>query len=180
MKFHIVGNGESVDDILRGYDISIDELKNENKHIRIWNYLIPGTKLKIPVLTESILEELHEVEPFIEDYYPKLKVEEEQYQLIDEKELKEEQSEEDYSEIFEEEQNEEIILEVSEEINIDKNIQEDIINQKDEIKIDNVLSNINNKDNIQRNNKILLRYLYPQPIYYCSPIIYVVPRKNSR
>ena len=29
MKFHLVGNGESIDDILRGYDISIDELKNE-------------------------------------------------------------------------------------------------------------------------------------------------------
>ena len=70
MKFHIVGNGESIKDILDGYEITIEELKNENKHIRNWNYLIPGTKLKIPVLTEALVEELNEIEPFIEDYYP--------------------------------------------------------------------------------------------------------------
>ena len=83
MKFHIVGNGESIDDILNGYDITFDELKNENKHIRIWNNLIPGTKLKIPVLTEAIVEEINEIEPFIEDYYPKIKVEEEEYTLVE-------------------------------------------------------------------------------------------------
>ena len=76
MKFHIVGNGESVKEILDSYDLSLDELKKENRHIRLWNYLIPGTKLKIPVLSESINQDINDMEPFIEDYYPKLKVEE--------------------------------------------------------------------------------------------------------
>ena len=84
MKFHIVGNGESIDDILNGYDITFDELKNENKHIRIWEYLIPGTKLKIPVLTESIIENINEIEPFIEDYYPKLKIQDDYENIIEE------------------------------------------------------------------------------------------------
>ena len=87
MKFHIVGNGESIKDILNGYELTIEELKNENKHIRNWNYLIPGTKLKIPVLTEALVEELNEIEPFIEDYYPKIKLEEEQYNIVDENEI---------------------------------------------------------------------------------------------
>jgi hypothetical protein len=77
MKFHIVGNGENVDDILKGYDLSLDELKNENKHIRLWDKLIPGTKLKIPILSENLVEDINEIEPFIEDYYPKIKIEEE-------------------------------------------------------------------------------------------------------
>ena len=75
MKFHIIGNGENVEDILKGYDLSIDELKNENKHIRVWDKLIPGTKLKIPVLSENLVEDINEIEPFIEDYYPKIKIE---------------------------------------------------------------------------------------------------------
>ena len=61
MKFHIVGNGETVEDILRGYDLTIEELKNENKHIRIWNKLIPGTKLKIPILSEAIIEDINTI-----------------------------------------------------------------------------------------------------------------------
>ena len=81
MKFHIVGNGENVDDILKGYDLTIDELKSENKHIRIWNNLIPGTKLKIPVLSESLVEDINEIEPFIEDYYPKIKIENETQEI---------------------------------------------------------------------------------------------------
>ena len=33
------------------------------------------------------LEELNEIEPFIEDYYPKIKLEEEQYNIVDENEI---------------------------------------------------------------------------------------------
>ena len=62
MKFHIVGNGESVKEILDSYDLSLDELKKENRHIRLWNYLIPWTKLKIPVLSESINQDINDME----------------------------------------------------------------------------------------------------------------------
>lgn len=164
MKFHIVGNGESVDDILKGYDITINELKNENKHIRVWNYLIPGTKLKIPVLTESIVEDLNEIEPFIEDYYPKIEIED-NYKQIDD--------------------NDQVII--KEEVN-DEDIQtsnyEDVSNEiQEEIKEEKITEIIENKgeENMVRDYKqqpILYRYFYPQPYYY-RPIIYVIPRRNK-
>lgn len=164
MKFHIVGNGESVDDILKGYDITINELKNENKHIRVWNYLIPGTKLKIPVLTESIVEDLNEIEPFIEDYYPKIEIED-NYKQIDD--------------------NDQVLI--KEEVN-DEDIQtsnyEEVSNEiQEEIKEEKITEIIENKgeENIVRDYKqqpILYRYFYPQPYYY-RPIIYVIPRRNK-
>jgi hypothetical protein len=73
MKFHIVRTGETVEDILFLYNLTKDELVEENRHIRVWDRLIPGTKLKIPPLTEAIEEDVSEMEPFVEDYYPKLK-----------------------------------------------------------------------------------------------------------
>lgn len=72
MKFHIVRTGETVEDILFLYNLTKDELIEENRHIRVWDRLIPGTKLKIPALTEAIEEDVNEMEPFVEDYYPKL------------------------------------------------------------------------------------------------------------
>ena len=165
MKFHIVGNGESIEDILNGYDITFDELKNENKHIRIWHNLIPGTKLKIPVLTETIIEEINEVEPFIEDYYPKIKVEDEPYTLVEEE--KEELIPFDNSV---EENNEPIIIENN---TIDEN--ENKINEKI---IDCVKEENSERDyNISNNKQLYVRYVYP-PMYY-RPIIYIIP-KNKR
>ena len=166
MKFHIVGNGESIEDILNGYDITFDELKNENKHIRIWHNLIPGTKLKIPVLTETIIEEINEVEPFIEDYYPKIKVEEEPYTLVEEE-----------TEVVIpfnnpiEEINEPVIIESNN--NINEN--ESNINEK---KIESVKEENTERDyNIPNNKQLYVRYVYP-PMYY-RPIIYIIP-KNKR
>jgi hypothetical protein len=72
MKFHIVRTGESLEDILFLYNLTKDELVEDNRHIRVWEKLIPGTKLKIPSITESIEYEVNDMEPFIEDYYPKL------------------------------------------------------------------------------------------------------------
>ncbi len=34
--------------------------------------MIPGTKIRVPAISEQLSDELDEVEPFIEDYYPKL------------------------------------------------------------------------------------------------------------
>lgn len=70
MKFHIVENGERVKDILFLYSLNIDELKECNRHIKFWDKLIPGTKIKIPVIPESVDNDIMEMEPFIEDYYP--------------------------------------------------------------------------------------------------------------
>ena len=161
MKFHIVGNGENVEDILKGYDLSIDELKNENKHIRVWDKLIPGTKLKIPVLSENIVEDINEIEPFIEDYYPKIKIEEE-VKIINN---------------FEEPN----INDIS-----DINLNE-LINEQLEVKeeVNNIDNNTNNESEFKQDNKNIdpvqkryyrrnYQYVYPYPYY--RPIIYIVPR----
>lgn len=165
MKFHIVGNGETVEDISRGYDITVDELKNENKHIRIWNYLIPGTKLKIPVLTEAIVEDINEIEPFIEDYYPKITLEEEQFPI-------ENPSEEIIEETYpiENEINEEDKISEIEYPNND--IKQDI----NEEYIDKQLS-VSTEEKIIRNNypQVVYRYVYPNTYY--RPIVYVIPRR---
>ena len=72
MKFHIKRSNEKIEEILFLYNISFDELKESNKHISKWDKVPPGTKLKIPVITRNDDVELMEMEPFIEDYYPKL------------------------------------------------------------------------------------------------------------
>lgn len=71
MKFHIVRDGETVREIMFLYSITEDELKEENRHIRSWDRLIPGTKLKISTLCEADDNDILQMEPFIEDYYPK-------------------------------------------------------------------------------------------------------------
>lgn len=81
MNFHIVRTNESLKDICLIYNIDIDEIKQANKHIRIWENLSPGLKIKLPEIPESLALELDDVEPFIEDYYPKLDF------LIEEKEI---------------------------------------------------------------------------------------------
>lgn len=73
MKFHIVQMNETIEKILFLYNLSKDELVEENRHIKRWDKLIPGTKLKIPIITSVVDSEVMEMEPFIEDYYPKLK-----------------------------------------------------------------------------------------------------------
>jgi len=160
MKFHIVGNGETVEDILRGYELTIDELKNENKHIRIWHNLIPGTKLKIPVLSEAIIEDINSIEPFIEEYYPKIKIEEETH-IVDFNEDKIINEEEQVTEPL---MNDTVVIENNQEIINDNN--ESIKEEQKEIKY---------------NRKIIDKpryypYVYPQPYYY-RPIIYVIPRR---
>ena len=169
MKFHIVGNGETVEDILRGYDLTIDELKNENKHIRIWNKLIPGTKLKIPILSEAIIEDINTIEPFIEEYYPKIKIEEDN-QIINE--FGDESNEVEITELIDEDDaNSEKYLNHEDNNSIQETVEEDNINEE----VDQQVKIIDNKENINK-NQIYYRYIYPQPYYY-RPIIYVIPRK---
>lgn len=169
MKFHIVGNGETVEDILRGYDLTIEELKNENKHIRIWNKLIPGTKLKIPILSEAIIEDINTIEPFIEEYYPKIKIEEDN-QIINE--FGDESNEVEITELIDEDdENSDKYLNHEDNNSIQETVEEDNINEE----VNQQVKIINNKENINK-NQIYYRYIYPQPYYY-RPIIYVIPRK---
>ena len=71
MKFHIVRDGETIHEIMFLYKISEDELKEDNRHIRSWDNLIPGTKLKISTVIDIDDHDILQMEPFIEDYYPK-------------------------------------------------------------------------------------------------------------
>lgn len=72
MNFHIVRTNETIEDIALLYNVDIEEIKESNKHIRIWDNLSPGLKIRLPEISESLATEIDDVEPFIEDYYPKL------------------------------------------------------------------------------------------------------------
>ena len=77
MNSHIVRVNEKIDKIASIYNLSIDEIKKINTHISDWNNLLPGTKLRLPEISENLNNEIDNVEPFIEEYYPK--IEKEQY-----------------------------------------------------------------------------------------------------
>lgn len=66
--------GETLERIAFLYQLEEEEIKKENKHIRMWGQLVPGTKLKIPTISETVEQDIAMMEPFIEDYYPKLKL----------------------------------------------------------------------------------------------------------
>lgn len=83
MKFHIVRSGETLEKIMFMYEVTEDEIKEVNKHIKNFRNLIPGSKLKIPTITENIDDEIMEMEPFVEDYYPKNDYEEEQEVMLE-------------------------------------------------------------------------------------------------
>lgn len=70
---HIVRSGENIHKILDHYGILRNELISENRHITDFSNLKPGTKLKIPVISNQVIEALEETEPFVEEYYPKAK-----------------------------------------------------------------------------------------------------------
>jgi hypothetical protein len=157
MKFHIVSSRENINKIAFLYNVEVEEIQKENRHIRNWDNLIPGTKLKIPVLSENLINEFNDFEPFIEDYYPKYdlneKIEEEIYTKVDE----------------------DMIEEVSNDEYISSN------NEKEEIKEEN--KSIEKKQNeikdinqYQRRYCMIPPYPYVNPIVY-PPLIYII-RKN--
>ena len=157
MKFHIVSSRENINKIAFLYNVEVEEIQKENRHIRNWDNLIPGTKLKIPVLSENLINEFNDFEPFIEDYYPKYdlneKIEEEIYTKVDE----------------------DMIEEVSNDEYISSN------NEKEEIKEEN--KSIEKKENeikdinqYQRRYCMIPPYPYVNPIVY-PPLIYII-RKN--
>ena len=74
MTYHIVRMGETIDKIVAIYQVDLDEIKSINKYVRNWEHLIPGTKLRLPEIPESLNVELDNDEPFIEEYYPKIDI----------------------------------------------------------------------------------------------------------
>lgn len=72
MNSHIVRVNEKVEKIALLYSLSIDEIKKINTHIIDWNNLIPGTKLRLPEISDGLNNDIDNVEPFIEEYYPRI------------------------------------------------------------------------------------------------------------
>lgn len=66
---HIVKNNEGIDEILEAYHISLNELKEYNRHITDFNNLVCGLKLKVPYLKEETEQILEGTEVFVEKYY---------------------------------------------------------------------------------------------------------------
>jgi len=87
--YHIVRMNESLEQIAKTYNLDIDEIKSSNQHIRDWEHLIAGTKLLLPSIPLVVKDELNDVEPFIEEYYPKIT----SYEEINEKIIEEEVNE---------------------------------------------------------------------------------------
>ncbi len=76
MNIHVIRPGETIEKIAKMYNLSINELTSINPHFRSWEHLAPGAKLRIPEIPEYIKDELDEIDPFIEDYYPKINIDE--------------------------------------------------------------------------------------------------------
>lgn len=66
---HIVKNNENIKDILDVYHISLDELKEYNRHITDFSNIICGQKILIPFLKEEVSQILDSTESFVEKYY---------------------------------------------------------------------------------------------------------------
>lgn len=157
MKFHIVSSRENINKIAFLYNVEVEEIQKENRHIRDWINLIPGTKLKIPVLSENLINEFNDFEPFIEDYYPKYdlneKIEEEIYTKMDEG----------------------LIEEVNNDEYISSNVEKEEINEENKI-IEKKTNDIKDINYYQRRYYMIPPYPYVNPIVY-PPLIYII-RKN--
>lgn len=76
MNVHIVRVNEKIERIANIYNLTKEEIIKINHHIRDWDNLIPGTKLRLPEIPENVELELDNTEPFIEEYYPKIDINE--------------------------------------------------------------------------------------------------------
>ena len=69
---HIVRMNERIENILDIYQISLEEMKNNNSHITDFNNLKCGMKLLIPYLSKNVEQILESTEGFVQKYYPKI------------------------------------------------------------------------------------------------------------
>lgn len=72
MSYHIVRMNEKISQIALTYNLEVEEITSLNQHVRDWDHLIAGTKLNLPAIPNSLSDEINDVEPFIEEYYPKI------------------------------------------------------------------------------------------------------------
>lgn len=174
MKFHIVSSRENIKKIAFLYNMDIEEIQKENRHIRDWVNLVPGTKLKIPVLSETLINEVNDFEPFIEDYYPKYDLNEK----IDQNEIETDESinvEVNASEYVSNVKSEENPEQSKEEINEQEEVKEvKEIEKKEEVIRNEEIKDLNN---YQRRYYMIPPYPYANPIVY-PPLIYVIRRNG--
>lgn len=171
MKFHIVSSRENINKIAFLYNMDVEEIQKENRHIRDWHNLVPGTKLKIPVLSEAVVNELNDFEPFIEDYYPKYdlneKLNSEVYNVVNE-EISMEVNNNEYVSVVENEKKENLEAKKEEEIKA-------TVDVKKENKVSE--NNIKDINDYQRRYYMIPPYPYVNPMVY-PPFIYVIRRNR--
>lgn len=179
MKFHIVSSSENIKKIAFLYNMEVEEIQKENRHIRDWQNLVPGTKLKIPVLSEAVINEVNEFEPFIEDYYPKYdlneKIDSEIYNVSNE-EINMEVNNNEYVSVVENDKKEEKENkkeEVKEDFKVEDEKTKDI-NMKGVNSFKNDIKDINE---YQRRYYMIPPYPYVNPMVY-PPFIYIVRRNR--
>lgn len=182
MKFHIIQVGETLDKILFLYDLNKDELVEENRHIKNWNKLIPGTKLKIPTISQTIDSEIMEMEPFVEDYYPKINSEidevfgenEEKIVYQNDENMKEFENEEQLAEENIQKVEEKVLTRNSE--NEEKKLETKEI--KEEVKETKIK---NDQINKPKHNNYYYYYINPRPNFvypvYYYPIYFPIIKK---
>ena len=100
MNYHIVRTNDKIETIMNLYNLTKNEIKDLNTHITSWNNLIPGTRIKLPKISDAMNDELNDIEPFIEDYYPKIDLT--KYESNEESVIKDEALEENKESIEEE------------------------------------------------------------------------------
>lgn len=177
MKFHIVQIGETLDKILFLYDLNKDELIEENRHIKNWGKLIPGTKLKIPTVSQTIDSEIMEMEPFVEDYYPKISSEIEEKTEEDEEKIIYQNIEKDDAFKENEEKKEEIIEKTEEEKTRSSSSETKIVEEKSNVDKESIINKVNKpKYQYYRYYYLNPRPTYIYPVYY-YPVYYPIIKK---
>lgn len=69
---HIVKNGENIDDILKMYNVTLEEVRECNLHLSNLENIMSGAILRIPLINQEIEQILDNTESFVKKYYPKV------------------------------------------------------------------------------------------------------------
>ncbi len=72
MKFHIVQVSERIDDISRKYNVAKEEIIKLNRHINNIDSIVPGMKIRLPILSDEVSDQMKGSFLDIEKYYPKV------------------------------------------------------------------------------------------------------------
>ncbi len=72
VKYHIVQVSEKINDIAKKYNVSQDEIIKINRHINQIDNIVPGMKIRLPILSDEVSDELKDNFLDIEKYYPKV------------------------------------------------------------------------------------------------------------